>query len=884
MVSVVEHLLREGTIVEAEGRWQIRGDMAAPRMDVPDSLRRLIEKQYEGLRAEEQHVLEAGSVAGAEFAAAAVAAALGQEIEAVEGWCEGLARKGQFVRASGVEEWPDGTIGGRYSFLHALYQHVVYDRVAAARRLRFHRRIGERKATAYGPQAGEIAGELAAHFESGRDIGKAVRALGQAGENAIGRHAHQEAIRHLTRGLELLPSLPDTPERAQRELTLRVALATPLMAIKGYAAPEVEQTYARAYALCAEVEHTSSATRGSEGSERAPARTVTGRDGGRTSHSLFSVLRGLVSFHHVRAELRAGRAVGERLLRFTEGVEDPLPLVQAHYGQGAILFDLAELAPALSHLERALALYHTQQHEAHVSLYGGYDPGVACLHWSAMTLWFLGYPDQAQRRSDEALRLAQELAHPFSLAWAWHIAAVVHQYRGERQAARECVNVALALAREHGLAFVSALAMLLHGWGLVGQGQAEEGIAGMRAGLSAYQATGAALTLPGYLAMLAAAHARVGQIPEALCLVDEALTVLNRTEERLHEVDLYRLKGEFILRSTVPNPCVEAEAYMRRALEIARRQGAKSLELRAAMSLGRLWQKQGRAEEARRLLEEVYGWFTEGFETRDLRDAEKFLAALGSTIARPADKKIAEPSGAVRTLGASAGVTPPHLWVPGHETAAPPASQPQLSSGPLPASEQVFRKEGEYWTLVFQGDVCRIRDIRGLQYLAHLLRYPQQEVHVLTLVTGGVEPSDAISLAPSAGERRYPQEDAALGFTDAGDVLDTQARAAYKQRLRELHAELEEARGYNDLGRAEKVREEIDFLTQELSLAVGLGGRARKAASVTERARVNVTRALKAAIKKIADAHPSLGQHLARTVKTGTFCSYTPDLPCSWQF
>jgi hypothetical protein len=302
------------------------------------------------------------------------------------------------------------------------------------------------------------------------------------------------------------------------------------------------------------------------------------------------------------------------------------------------------------------------------------------------------------------------------------------------------------------------------------------------------------------------------------------------------------------------------------------------------MSLGRLWQKQGRAEEARRLLEEVYGWFTEGFETRDLRDAEKFLAALGSTIARPADKKIAEPSGAVRTLGASAGVTPPHLWVPGHETAAPPASQPQLSSGPLPASEQVFRKEGEYWTLVFQGDVCRIRDIRGLQYLAHLLRYPQQEVHVLTLVTGGVEPSDAISLAPSAGERRYPQEDAALGFTDAGDVLDTQARAAYKQRLRELHAELEEARGYNDLGRAEKVREEIDFLTQELSLAVGLGGRARKAASVTERARVNVTRALKAAIKKIADAHPSLGQHLARTVKTGTFCSYTPDLPCSWQF
>jgi predicted ATPase len=935
MVSVVEHLLRERVLVEVAGQWQVKQDLTIMQGDVPDSIRQLIEKQFEGLQAEEQRVLEAGSIAGTEFAVATVAAALNQTIETVEAWCESLAAKRQFVRAAGVEEWPDGTISGRYCFLHALYQNVVYERIAEARQLRLHRCIGERKEAAYGQRTGEIAGELAVHFEAGRDYGRAVRALEQAGGNAIRRHAHQEAIRHLTRGLELLTSLPDTPERAQQELTLHVALATPLMATKGYAAPEVEHAYARAYALYP------------LGAHGFPTDPGTGLPSGRASvlhqeitatPQLFPVLRGLMSLHHVRAQLREGRKVGEQLLSLAQHVDDPLLHVQAHYGQGAMLFDLAELPAAVAHLERALALYHPQQHSAHVSLYGGYDPGVACLHWSAMALWMLGYPDQAQQRGSDALRLAQELAHPFSLAWAWHIMAVLHQYRRNRQATKECVRTALTLAEEHGFAFIAAMSTLSQGWGLVGQGETEAGLARMREGLAAYQATGAALTRPGYLAMFAAAHAKLGQTAEAMRFIDDAFAVIQQTGEHLHEADLYRLKGGLVLQSAVssqqsavktslerisdksqvsrdlsgvpnpqppvPSPQAEAEGHFQKAIEVARQQQAKSLELRATMNLCRLWQGQGKNGEARQLLEEIYSWFTEGFDTRDLQEAQALLRALGATVEPRQKKDSVEPSASERTTPLSLGTahlrtgTNTTLWTESHGSkeldaataltgkVSDPFPRGSNDSAPAPLddsqiSKNIFRREGEYWTLTFQGTVCRIKDIRGMQYLAQLLSHPNEEFHAIALVTGGA----TVLSEASTREKTCDETEELAGFTDAGEMLDPQARAAYKRRLKDLQAELEEAQEFNDLGRVEKVQEEIDFLTQELSHAIGLGGRMRKAASPTERARVNVTRALKAAMKKITESHPSLGEHLTHTVKTGTFCSYIPDpyLPLTWQ-
>src|SRR5262249_42502859 len=403
MVDMAEPLLHEVFVAEEDGRGQMRGHITATEVGVPDSLRQLIEKQFERLSPKEQQVVEAASVAGAEFAAAAVAAALEQAVEGVEEGCAGLAAKGQFVRAAGVEEWPDGTISGRYSFLHALYQQVIYERGAAAQRIWFHQRIGTHKEAAYGGRATEIAVELAVHFEAGRDYQRAVQYRSQAGENAVRRHAHQEAIKHLTKGLEWLYTLPDTHERARQELRLQSALGAPLIATKGYAAPEVGKAYTRARELCQQIGDTS---------------------------QLFPVLYGLAVFHIVRAELVTTRELGEQLLNLAQNQQDRALLVEAHQTLGLSLLYLGDLAAARKHFEQGIALYDPQQHGALAFLYG-HDHGVVCFSYAAWVLWLLGYPDQALKRSQEALNLAQKLSHPFSLAFALNFASLLHLYQGE---------------------------------------------------------------------------------------------------------------------------------------------------------------------------------------------------------------------------------------------------------------------------------------------------------------------------------------------------------------------------------------------------------------------------------------------------------------------
>ena len=207
--------------------------------------------------------------------------------------------------------------------------------------------------------------------------------------------------------------------------------------------------------------------------------------------------------------------------------------------------------------------------------------------------------------------------------------------------------------------------------------------------------------------------------------------------------------------------------------------------------------------------------------------------------------------------------------------------EPDPAPNPQPLTPSLFRQEGEYWTLAFEGTVCRVRNTLGMQYLARLLLYPHHEFHVLTLVSGGADPGAVPSHHAGAGAAdstsSNPTQRSHSSLTDAGEVLDAQAKAAYKQRLQELQAELEEAQAWNDAGRVEKVQAEIAFLTDELTRAVGLGGRVRKAASPAERARVNVTLAIRTARKRITANHPALGQYLSRTIKTGYFCAYIPN-------
>jgi predicted ATPase len=297
----------------------------------------------------------------------------------------------------------------------------------------------------------------------------------------------------------------------------------------------------------------------------------------------------------------------------------------AHQALGGTLYLVGELPPARAHLEQGLALYDSQEHRA-LAFHYGLDLGVWCLSYVAWPLALLGYPDQALTRMHEALTLAQELAHPVSLAAALYYAALLHYARREGPAAQACAEAAIALSTEQGFALYVALGTNVRGWALSVQGRVEEGIAQMRQGRAALQAMGATLWWPAYLAWLAEAYDGMGQAPEGLTVLAEALTIAHNTGERFWEAELYRLKGELLLRRA--SSTEEVEACFRQAIEIARHQQAKSLELRAATSLSRLWQQQGKRTEAHDLLAPIYGWFTEGFDTIDLQEAKALLDAL----------------------------------------------------------------------------------------------------------------------------------------------------------------------------------------------------------------------------------------------------------------
>jgi len=474
---------------------------------------------------------------------------------------------------------------------------VVYQGVPAARRIQLHRRLGEREAAGYGARAGELAGRLAMHFERGGEPARAVQFHGQAAQNALGRCGYREATEHVTRGLALLTLLPDTPERTAHELRLHITLGLSLAGSQGYAAPETEQAYARARALCQQVGNT---------------------------QQLFPVLLGLWAFYLVRGALKTSLELAEQLLFQAQQTGDPLHLVWAHAAVGMSLVHRGDLVHGRIYLDQSMALYDRQQHPAYLALIQP-DPGVACLSYLSWTLWLLGHPDQAVQKIHEAIALARDLEDPFSLAYALIFASHTSICRREVRAAGDSAQAALALATERGVAYWQAVATMQQGWAMALQGQSLQGIAQMRQGLAAWRTTGAELARSFWWVLQAEVYASVGQVAEALRLLDDALEGIDTSGEHWWEAEVYRLKGELLLQQGVPDE-LQAEACFRRALQVARRQQARSFELRTALHLSQLWRRRGRHKAARRLLAEIYGWFTEGFDTADLEEARALLA------------------------------------------------------------------------------------------------------------------------------------------------------------------------------------------------------------------------------------------------------------------
>lgn len=591
------------TVVEAmELQHSLAGagqNMEAVAIPAPESVRQLIEYQLEALSAEDQALLEAASVAGESFATAAVAAGMAQTVDEVETRCDALARKGQFVHPLGLETWPDATVATRYGFVHALYHEVLYERLSPGRRLRLHQHIGLHKERAYAARAHDIAAELAVHFVRGQEPRRGVQYLLAAAQKALHRCAYQEALAHLHIGLDVVQRLPATPERWQDEVTLRTLLGQALIATKGAAAPEVEQAYTQARQLCAHLGDTP---------------------------LFFPVLIGLRYYYNNRLMLAQLEEVARQFLTLAQRQQTALFLPEGHFALGSVAFWRGDFVEARDHLQQGMSFYEPQQHRDHAALYGQ-DPGVQCLAYLARVLWFLGYPEQALQRSQQAQSLARELAHPLNFVFALYHATSLHQQSQDAEATCTQAEQLADFAQTHSFTRWVAASQVHRGWARAALGAGEECIAPMRQGMATVLATGAEIFRPSFLTLLADAYGKIGQTTASLRLLEEAEQAIAAHQSRYIEAEICRLKGEVLVQQHEAN-APQAEVYLQQALEVARRQHARGLELRAALALGRLWQRQGKGAEARQLVGAVYGWFTEGLATADLRKARAFLEEL----------------------------------------------------------------------------------------------------------------------------------------------------------------------------------------------------------------------------------------------------------------
>ena len=487
-----------------------------------------------------------------------------------------------------------------YIFKHALTQEVAYNSLLIERRKLLHERAGQALESMFADQLDDHLGQLAHHYSRSDNVSKAVEYLGRAGQQALQRSAHAEAIGGLTAAIDLLQRLPDGPEHVQRELRLQLALGSASIPVTGWAALEVERAFTRARELCERLGN---------------------------PPELFPALFGLWTMYFIRAEFRAAYELGEQLLQRAQEAHRPALLLLAHQALGDTLFNMGELLLASEHLEMAISLYDRERHRPRGFRHGGVDAKVNCLSYAARTLWTLGYPDRALERGNECIALARALAHPHTLAFAENAVGRLHRWRREARAARETAERLMALSTEHGFIFWLAVANILHGWAMAEQGRNQEAIAQIQEGLAALRAAGAEVERPENLSLLAEACTKTDRLDDGLSALTEALAAADKHENHYYEAETHRLKGELLLRQ-VNAVALEAQNCFQQAIDIARKHSAKSWELRATMSLARLLAQQDKRDEARTMLAEIYGWFTEGFDTADLKDAKALLDEL----------------------------------------------------------------------------------------------------------------------------------------------------------------------------------------------------------------------------------------------------------------
>ena len=590
-------------VLEAEKEGATERAVAAipsPSVAVPASLHASLMARLDRLGSAKE-VAQVGAVIGREFPHALIAV---------------VARKGEPELRSALDRLIDAGLLFRqgvaphatYLFKHALVQDAAYGTLLREPRRALHARIAQTLESGFAEIAERQPELLARHCTEAGLIEKAAGLWGKAGQQSLARSALVEAGEQLTRALNQLATLPSTPKLRSEEIKLQVALIASLLHVKGYAAPETRAAAERAHTLI----------------EQAEAQGEAVED----PLLLFSVLYGLWVANLTAFKGDVVRELAVQFMALARKQGATVPLMIGHRLIGLSLLHTGDIAEGRAHLDRALALYDPAEHRSLATRFGQ-DVRVAALSWRSMALWLLGYPAAALVDADHALKDAREIGQATTSLYALFWASLPYFYCGDYVTANALADELVALADEKGAFFWKAFGMMNQGWLFALIGKASDAVPMITSGITGFRSTGTTMWIPMYLSHLATAYSGLGQFDDAWRCIDEAMAAVATTKETWSEAEINRTAGEIALLSPEPD-APKAEAYFERALAIARTQQAKSWELRASMSLARLWRDQGKQQQARELLAPVYGWFTEGFDTRDLKEAKALLDVLAS--------------------------------------------------------------------------------------------------------------------------------------------------------------------------------------------------------------------------------------------------------------
>lgn len=600
MVDLLSYLRERKVITEdgANENWRLAQSLPDLSRNIPQSVSSVIEQKIERLSERDREVLTAAAVEGYEFDSAALAQALETDAIEIEEILDPLERAHAFVKRVGEDELPGGALTVRYRFVHVLYQDAFCASLPPTRRGVLSATLAQALEALYDGRRSTIASRLAFLYEAARKPDRALDYFLLAAQNAARIFANQEAIALARRGLALLGKIPDTQGRTRKELDLQVTLAFSLLWTLGYASPETGASMNRARELCETLGDAA---------------------------SLFPVIWGLWHYYAIgKADLKSADKATEHLWSISQNLNDPALMLGAHVSSAFTLQHLGELIASRRHFEEAARYYDSAQHNRYMELYR-FEPGIQSESEMVRTLWLLGFPDHARRKMEETLARARTLAVPLSLAFAQRSAASLYQNLRQPEKARDVGEECIALCDEHGIALEKAWVSRPYGWAIAQLGRAKEGIQIARAGLHAQLSIGAQAGRPQSLAVLAETLWHAERTQEGLEAIEQGLSVSNKNGEPYYDAELWRLKGELL---KMQDKDAEAEPCFQKAIEIARKQAAKSFELRASTSLARMWQEQGKGKEARQILAEAYAWFTEGFETADLKEAASLLNEL----------------------------------------------------------------------------------------------------------------------------------------------------------------------------------------------------------------------------------------------------------------